>query len=106
MSSPKRRLIIAATARKDVRGLLLYTLQQWGATQRTHYKSEIDGALELITDHPFIGTRRNELGAEVRSRKIGQKGQHIIYYRVDPAAVRVLRVMHVKMDASVELLAE
>jgi toxin ParE1/3/4 len=103
MSSPKRRLIIAAIARKDVRGILLYTLQQWGSTQRTRYKSEIDAAFVLITDHPFIGTSRNELGAEVRVRQIGQ---HIIYYRVEPAVVRVLRVMHVKMDASVELLAE
>ena len=106
MSSPKRRLIVAATARQDVRGILLYILQQWGATQRTRYKSEIDAAFSLIIDHPFIGTSRNELGAEMRSRLIGQQGQHIIYYRVEPAVVRVLRVMHVKMDASVELLAE
>ena|SRR6478609_4595379 len=104
MSSPKRRLVIAATARKDVRGILIYTLQ--GATQRTRYKSEIDATFSLIIDHPFVGTNWNELGPEVRTRQIGQKGQHIIYYRVEPAAVRVLRVMHVKMDASVELLAE
>jgi len=73
MSSPNRRLIVAASARKDVRGILLYTLQQWGAIQRTRYKSEIDAAFSLIIDHPFIGMSRNELALRYDLGKLAGK---------------------------------
>ena len=106
MSSPNRRLIIAANARKDIRGILLYTAQEWGSHQRNRYKSEIDATLNLIQDYPFIGAKRSDLGAEIRARPVSEQSQHVIFYLVEPRAIRILRVMHVKMDATRELQAE
>jgi toxin ParE1/3/4 len=100
MSSP-RRLIIAANARSDIRGILLHTVQRWGATQRARHKTDIDATFALLLEHPSIGASREGLLPGIRARPIGPRGQHIVYYRVEPVA-SIMPCMTRKMDATSE----
>ena len=95
-----RRLRINPEARDDIRDVLQYTLQTWGRGQRDRYQALLLHALQEIAEFPNIGQLRDDLGQEYRSRLVEQ---HVVYYRVEPKAIRVIRVLHVRRDAPREL---
>jgi toxin ParE1/3/4 len=78
----------------------LYTAQQWGNQQRRAYMAKLEKALQDLAELPHLGRSRDELGDGLRSYLVGE---HVIYYRVDPGELTVLRVLHRKMDASATL---
>jgi toxin ParE1/3/4 len=97
-SSPKLR--ISPEALDDIRDLLQYSLQTWGIQQRDRYRSVIYGALQQLAKYPAIGEARDDLGPGYRCRLVEH---HVVYYRIEPNSIRVLRVLHVRRDAPREL---
>ena len=51
----------------------------------------IDLCVRMISTHPSVGRRRDELSAGLRSFPTGK---YVIYYRDLPNAVRIIRVLH------------
>jgi len=60
----------------------------------------LNGRIRAVCDKldqsPALGKLRPELGAEIRSFAIGS---YVIYYRVTPDGVRILRIVHGARDA-------
>ena len=95
MSVRKRELAFTEDAQQDILSLLLYTREHWGVRQRDRYRAILDNAFALILSNPLIGLAREDLRAGLRTRDVER---HIIYYRVEGEFVRVLRVMHQRVN--------
>lgn len=100
MSARRRRLILKPRARQDVRGALLHTRHQWGVEQRTEYKRLLYRAMRELVEYPDLGIARGELCAGCRSHPAGR---HILYYQVEDEEIVIVRVLHARQDAAVEL---
>lgn len=97
MSARRPPVTLRPAAHRDFRSILAYTISQWGTAQRDEYRAAIDRALETLGANPEIGKAREDLSPGLRSYQVKQ---HVIYYRVVGSSVRVLRVLHGKMNAA------
>jgi toxin ParE1/3/4 len=95
MSARKLRLIFTEDARTDIRGILAYSEQRWGRQQRDDYRRSLRQAIENIRTYPAIGRERDDLASGVRGLVVRH---HLILYRVESGTIRVLRVIHERMD--------
>ena len=100
MSAPRLGLVLTKRAQRDVRAIQLYTLRQWGAEQAIAYEAAIDQALETLRDRPRLGRVRDELRPGLLSYPAEH---HVIYYRLKPDVVEVVRVLHERADAARQL---
>ena len=71
-----------------------------GEAQRNDYRRALDQALERLATHPLIGQAREDLRPGLRSLPVRQ---HVIFHRVGPQTVTVIRVLHADMDAAKHL---
>jgi toxin ParE1/3/4 len=56
---------------------------------------EIESTFELLRDNPRIGHSRSEHGAGLFSFPTGH---HVVYYRIRPNTIRVVRILHERAD--------
>jgi toxin ParE1/3/4 len=82
-------------AKKDLKGIWLYTFNEWGEAQADKYLSQIETGLARLKYNPKLGRPREDLRAGYRSLRVNE---HIIYYVVTPSSIRVIRVLHAQMD--------
>jgi plasmid stabilization system protein ParE len=92
-----RRTAVALAPRacQDVRAILLYMSEQWGAAQREAYLLEIDRALATLGLNPRLGLSRDDLAAGLHAFRVEQ---HVIYYRSAADRVTVLRILPWRLD--------
>ncbi len=93
-------LSLSDDARRDIRAILRYTRKVWGERQRNAYAERLAATLQDLARFPELGRQRDDLSAGLRSYPVGE---HVIYYRVEPASVTILRVMHRNRDAATVL---
>ena len=79
MSSPSLPVILAPEAQDDYADVQVYTLQVYGPEQWERYESRIAEVLDLLAEHPYVGTTRDELPAHYRVFPVEQ--HRIVYYR-------------------------
>jgi toxin ParE1/3/4 len=90
-----RELQLAPLARRDIEGILQYTLATYGVVQRDDYSDRLERATRRIADFPDSGRRRADLGRNLRSMPVGR---HVVVYRVTPDAVVVVRILNSRQD--------
>lgn len=74
--------------------ILQSTEESWGAEQSARYSAAIDAVLSRIATYPEIGVVRPATG-DVRSFPVER---HLMLYRVNARGVRILRVVHQRMN--------
>jgi toxin ParE1/3/4 len=57
----------------------------------------IDGAYRRLLDFPRMGVERTDLSAGIRAVRLEN---YVIYYRLEPDAVSIERVLHSRRDAT------
>lgn len=92
----RRSLDFSEDAEDDLRGILAYSLATWGELQRNIYAAALDAAFQDLLRFPESGRLRPDYFPGCRIRPIEQ---HVIYYRIDGDTIRIVRVLHGKMDA-------
>src|SRR5262245_30503889 len=90
-----RKLEFTEDAELDLRSLLRYTNATWGPEQRDRYSDRLMGAVRDLLKHPHLGSARDDFAHGLRTLRVGQ---HVIFYRVFAQSIRVIRILHVKMD--------
>lgn len=85
-------------ARRDVRDILRRTLRTWGQSQHDVYAERLQESLRRLSQFPEIGHARQDLPTGLRRYL---SGEHVIYYRIDDAAVTVTRILHRRMSTAV-----
>jgi toxin ParE1/3/4 len=100
MSARSARVVLTPKARSDYRAILLHSRRVWGERQRDAYKAHLDRALDNLRHYPEIGPQRDDLPGDYRSLSVEQ---HLIFYRIEADKVRVVRIVHGRMDAATAL---
>lgn len=88
-------LIITPSAKADLKEIYQYGLRQCGQIQSVSYLETLKEKLWALTRHPLMGTERPELLAGLRSLPIES---HILFYRVTPSQIEIIRVLHSRRD--------
>lgn len=95
-----RKIEFTAEAENDLQSLLDYSLATWGERQQDRYAERISEAIRDLVAYPEIGTARQDIAPDLRNRRVGQ---HVIYYRVLDMSIRIVRVLHARMNAGEHL---
>jgi toxin ParE1/3/4 len=95
-----RKLEFTEEAEADFRSLLQYTYATWGVEQRDLYADRIMSAIEELLSHPERGSVRIDLAPDLRNHRAGQ---HVIFYRIYERSIRIVRILHAKMDPAAHL---
>lgn len=92
---PSHQLVIAPTAKTDLKDIYQYGLRQWGQTLSESYLENVKEQLWMLTEQPKIGIERSELLLGIRSLPIES---HTLFYRVTSDTVEIIRVLHSRQD--------
>src|SRR5260221_5468839 len=90
-----KRLFVSPEAHADMRAIMSYTREVWGAEQSGDYRDLIIKAFARLMTRPERGRLQPELGDGVRRLNVRQ---HAIFYAVVEDEVRVARVLHQQQD--------
>ena len=78
-------------------GIWRFTAERWGVEQAISYTRALSSAVARVAEKPDAGSPQAGLGAPIR--KI-VAGSHAVYYDHADGIVTVVRILHVRMDAS------
>ena len=84
-------ILFKPKAKEDLIGIWLYSFQKWGEEQADAYLDELEHRINQLQDNPRLGRARDEVREGYRSLAINQ---HVVLYRIDTDAIRIIRVLH------------
>lgn len=89
--------IISEKAQADLSDIWNYTVDTWSENQADRYMRLLFGELDKITLDPY------HCGQSYEYVRLGYRGvragKHIIFYKIlDNGKVRIIRILHQKMD--------
>lgn len=90
------RLELSRAAQADLTDIRDYSLDRFGPEKTLAYLDSIERAFRRIVQYPECGATRPSLHPALRSVTCQS---HRIYYSVDHEVVRVVRILHMAMDA-------
>jgi toxin ParE1/3/4 len=90
-----KRLDIQAAARNDLRDIYLYSVDEFGQRTAEAYLNGLRKRFDLLSGEPLIGVVYPDIVPEMRV--FGYRS-HRIFYRVEPKALLVVRVLHKMRD--------
>jgi len=87
---------LTRSARNDLRDIARFTEERWGHQQTKHYLKGIDEIFNTLTDNPMLGSLCDYIDIGLRKHPFRS---HIIYYELKTeGTIRVIRVLHKRMD--------
>jgi toxin ParE1/3/4 len=90
----------SSRAREDLKGIWRYTFAEWGEAQADKYLAEPGAGIARLREHPELGRPREDVRPGYRSLRINE---HIVYYTITPSVIRIVRILHVRMDPDTHL---
>jgi toxin ParE1/3/4 len=94
MSARRSEVVLTPAARRDLRDILLDTIERWGLEQDA-YGDELTRAFTALSFHPRISASRDDIAPGLRAYRVQQ---HTVWYRVTEDTVRVIRILHEGID--------
>jgi toxin ParE1/3/4 len=91
---PEARLTPAA--RRDLEGVWRYTQQTWGVEQANRYIDILTEAFQGLARSPLSAPACDHIRPGYRRRSVGR---HVVYFKVTPYGIAVVRVLHARMEA-------
>ena len=89
-----KRFVVSVEAQTDIDLITAYTTETWGWQQTDRYLSQLEDSFELLADNPRMGRPCDDISTGLRRHEVGK---HVIYYRLKPGGVRVVRILHQQM---------
>jgi toxin ParE1/3/4 len=77
-----------------MRSIARYSLMQRGASQALHYAAGLRNCFQMLAENPGIGRGCDSVSPGLRRH---EAGKHVVFYRLQPGGVRVVRVLHQQM---------
>ncbi len=90
-----RKIRKQALAEADLVDIWVYTQQRWGETQADRYFEELEAGIVGIARNPELGRPCDHICAGYRALRISR---HIVFYKLEPSVIRIVRVLHERMD--------
>ena len=93
-------LLVRPRARRDLKDIWRYTVQQWGAAQADQYLYDLDREIQELLKFPELGTPYDPIRAGYRRLQVKR---HLVFYRRDGQRLEIVRVLHDAMDVKSHL---
>jgi toxin ParE1/3/4 len=90
-----RELEFATPALRDLEKIKAESEAAWGLVQRQRYMADLELRFGRLRERPEIG-RPSKDRPNLRRLIVGR---HAVFYEFDEARVRIIRVLHQRMDA-------
>jgi toxin ParE1/3/4 len=87
--------VLSQAAEEDLGQIFDYTELEFGFDQAVQYLSDVEQLFYRLCDNPLLGRERKEIRDGLRAIPCGS---HVIFYRVLPRQIRVVRVLHASRD--------
>jgi toxin ParE1/3/4 len=87
--------VLSQAAEEDLGQIFDYTELEFGFDQAVQYLSDAERLFYQLCDNPMLGRERNEIRDGLRAIPCGS---HVIFYRILPHQIRVVRVLHASRD--------
>lgn len=93
--------ILSKRAVDDIHLVGEYTIDRWGKAQAVRYLQGLEEALQKLADAPnTFGRKRDDLKKGYYSSLYEN---HVIFYKKQKAAIRIVRVLHQRRDIPEQL---
>ena len=98
-----RRVRYAPKARSDLIAIWDFTCERWSVLQAEKYLLALDQDVRALTETPMLGQSMDYIRQGYRR---WPSGSHIIYFKQEADGIRVMRILHARMDVERELAEE
>ncbi|MDA0207455.1 MAG: type II toxin-antitoxin system RelE/ParE family toxin [Acidobacteria bacterium] len=95
-----RKIRMQALAEADLVDVWIYTQERWGETQADRYFDELEAGILRLAHNPELGRACEHIRADYRALRINR---HIVFYKLEPSLIRVVRILHQRMDPALRL---
>lgn len=89
------RYVLAEAAKNDLQEIYDFGIHKFGHSQATKYLEGLREYFEALTTNPDTGKQRDEIKVGLYSLP---HVSHIIFYRILPDRIRIVRVLHGRSD--------
>ena len=88
---------LTGRADADLRQIAVTSRTEWGLAQARNYARGLRAAFERIVEFPDLGREAESFGPGYRQIR---QGRHIIFYTPQGDRIRIIRVLHDRMDTA------
>ena len=85
---------VSRPAQSDLRAIARYTLEKWGAEQAVRCSQGSQSCFQTLAESPGIGRSCDAISAGLHRH---EQGKHLVFYRLKPEGIRIVRVLHQQM---------
>ena len=89
------RYVLAEAAKNDLQEIYGFGIHKFGHSQATKYLEGLREYFKALTTNPDLGKQRDEIKVGLYSLP---HVSHIIFYRILPDRIRIVRVLHGRSD--------
>jgi toxin ParE1/3/4 len=89
-----KHIRVSREAEADTDQIAAYTTETWGPLQTDRYLDQLEDSFQLLAQNPSIGRPCHAIDPELRRF---EAGKHVVFYRLQPGGIRVVRVLHQQM---------
>ncbi|MEM6841888.1 MAG: type II toxin-antitoxin system RelE/ParE family toxin [Bacteroidota bacterium] len=86
---------LSPAADHDLEDIFDYLDNQYGVHRAEEYLLALESLFDQLVDYPEMGVSRDEIRTGLRSFP---KAKHIVFYRILPDRIRIVRVLHQHRD--------
>jgi toxin ParE1/3/4 len=89
-----KRVIVSSEATADIDRIAAYTSNTWGWRQTDRYLGELEDSVQLLAKNPGIGRACDAISSGLHRH---EHAKHVVFYRLKPSGIRIVRVLHQQM---------
>jgi toxin ParE1/3/4 len=86
--------VVSADAQADIDLIAAHTTDNWGWQQTDRYLGQLEDSFQLLAENPGMGRPCVAISAGLRRHEVGK---HVVFYRMKPGGIRIVRVLHQQM---------
>lgn len=94
--NPDFEVVLSHEALDDLSSIQQYTYEMFGENQLHQYEKMLMNTFQLMQENPEIGRIHHKRFDD--SLRAIVSGQHTIFYRIKTNTIRVVRILHQRMD--------
>jgi toxin ParE1/3/4 len=89
-----KRFVVSDNAQTDIDRIAAFTTDTWGWQQADRYLSQMEDSFQLLAENTEMGRACDAISIGLRRH---EQGKHVVFYRVKPEGIRIVRVLHQQM---------
>ena len=87
---------LTPAAEQDLEAIWIHTAQHWSVAQASRYMDIMTAAFASLARSPRTAPACDHIRPGYRRRSVEQ---HMIYFRITPYGIAIVRILHQRMDA-------